>query len=47
MSEWMVVALLTLLVVGAYGVMEVLDWAAARVLLQAGVQFEARLAPLL
>jgi ATP-binding cassette subfamily C exporter for protease/lipase len=38
-------AMLTLLVVGAYAVMEVLDWSAASVLHQAGLRFERRLAP--
>lgn len=38
-------AMLTLLVLGAYAVMEVLDWAAGSLLHQAGVDFEKRLAP--
>lgn len=38
-------AMLTVLVVGAYVVMEVLDWAAASVLHEAGLRFERRLAP--
>jgi ATP-binding cassette subfamily C exporter for protease/lipase len=38
-------AMLTVLVVGAYLVMEVLDWAAASVLNEAGLRFERRLAP--
>jgi ATP-binding cassette subfamily C exporter for protease/lipase len=38
-------AMLTVLVVGAYVVMEVLDWAAASVLHEAGLSFERRLAP--
>jgi ATP-binding cassette subfamily C exporter for protease/lipase len=38
-------AMLTVLVIGAYVVMEVLDWAAASVLHEAGLRFERRLAP--
>ena len=38
-------AMLTLLVIGAYVVMEVLDWATASVLHEAGLRFERRLAP--
>ncbi|MEJ8838675.1 type I secretion system permease/ATPase [Ramlibacter sp. AN1133] len=38
-------AMLTVLVIGAYIVMEVLDWAAASVLHEAGLRFERRLAP--
>ena len=38
-------AMLTVLVVGAYVVMEVLDWAASSVLHEAGLRFERRLAP--
>jgi len=37
--------MLTVLIVGAYIVMEVLDWAAGSVLHEAGLRFERRLAP--
>jgi ATP-binding cassette subfamily C exporter for protease/lipase len=38
-------AMLTLLVLGAYAVMEMVDWAAGSLLHQAGLRFEQRLAP--